>query len=132
MTDGSRVVTELVGVYHADGGVLGELRYAVGRLTGRAHCALCDITHAGVRRRPQWDDLVLELGVPFRLVHLNERQPDVALASGTATPCVLARTPDGLVMLLTPAGLDEAGADVARFGSVLRAALAATDLHLGA
>ena len=126
----ARVVTELVGVYHADGGVLGEVRYAVGRLTGRTHCALCDITHAGVRRRPQWDDLVLDLGVPFTLVHLNERAPDVARASGTATPCVLARCGDELVTVLPPAELEAAQADVVRFGAVLRRALRDADLVL--
>ena len=36
---------ELVGVYHADGSLLGELRYIWGKLRGTAHCTLCDITH---------------------------------------------------------------------------------------
>lgn len=42
---------ELVGVYDADGGLLGEAAYVVGRLCGTRHCALCDITHSAVRRR---------------------------------------------------------------------------------
>ena len=41
---------ELVGVYHADGSLLGEARYVVGKILGRAHCSLCDITHDMVRK----------------------------------------------------------------------------------
>ena len=47
---GTGRVGELVGVYHADGGLLGELRYAYGKVRGTAHCSLCDITHATVWR----------------------------------------------------------------------------------
>ncbi len=127
----STTVTELIGVYHADGGVLGELRYAVGKLTGRAHCSLCDITHAGVRRRAEWDVLVASLPVPVRLVHLNERDPDVFTASGTATPCVLARLDDGsLRTVLSPAPLAAVAGDVAAFGAALHEAAAAQGLVL--
>ena len=44
-------VTALTGVHHADGSVIGELRYWIGARLGRAHCALCDITHGGARWR---------------------------------------------------------------------------------
>ena len=39
------------GVYHADGGIVGELRYVFGKLIGTAHCALCDITHSYVSEK---------------------------------------------------------------------------------
>ena len=39
------------GVYHADGGIVGELRYVFGKLRGTAHCALCDITHSYVSEK---------------------------------------------------------------------------------
>ena len=35
----------LVGIFDADGGLRGELRYVIDKLAGRGHCALCDITH---------------------------------------------------------------------------------------
>lgn len=125
-----RAVDELVGVYHADGGVLGELRYVAGRLTGRTHCSLCDITHSGVRRRPQWDDLVAELGVGFRLVHLNERDPAVGQASAGATPCVLARSGDGLHMVMAPADLEALGGDLPAFVAALRRGVERAELSL--
>ena len=51
---------ELIGVYHADGGPIGEARYVLGRMLGTAHCGLCDITHSPVRRKPEWDRIGIE------------------------------------------------------------------------
>jgi len=33
-------VIELIGVYHADGGPIGEAKYVIGKFLGRAHCSL--------------------------------------------------------------------------------------------
>jgi hypothetical protein len=116
---------ELVGVYHADGGLMGEARYLVGHLLGTAHCALCDITHSPVRRKPAWDAMTARLGVPIRLVHRNERTPDEAAVSGQGTPCVLARGSDGsLQVLLGPADL-ELGGSIEAFEAALRSRLSA-------
>lgn len=103
-------IQRLIGVYHANGGILGEVGYAVGKLTGTRHCTLCDITHGGLRRRPSWDQMVQGLGVDFDLVHLNERPPDVRRASTHRTPCVLARTSAGLVLVAGPDDLAAAQA----------------------
>ena len=65
-------VTELVGVYDADGGLLGEAAYVWGKLRGTRHCSLCDITHSPWRRKPAWDAMAGELSVPIGLVHRNE------------------------------------------------------------
>lgn len=52
------VVVEVLGIYDADGGLRGEMSYVVGKLLGRAHCGLCDITHSAVRRRRAWHVLL--------------------------------------------------------------------------
>ena len=124
----SITIRRLTGVYHADGGVRGEVAYAIGKLRGTAHCALCDITHGAVRRKPEWTRLLAGLAVPFEVVHLNERDDEVALASDGRTPCVLAHTDDRLVVLLGPDELDRAGGDVTRFGATLDRAVAANGL----
>lgn len=124
MTAGDTPVSELIGVYHADGSILGELRYFVGAHLGRTHCALCDITHALVREKPEWRQERATLPVPFRTVHLDERDADVEAASGTVTPVVLARTPGGLVRLLEPEDLDRCGGRPAALLEALRAAAA--------
>jgi len=119
----------LTGVYHADGGLRGELAYALGRLRGTAHCGLCDITHRGIARKREWDRLRDRLGVPVELVHLNERSEETERATAGRTPCILARTDGGYVLLLGPAELDAAGGDVAAFAAALHAAADAAGLE---
>lgn len=118
-------VRELVGVYDAHGGLLGEAAYVWGRLRGTRHCALCDITHSPVRRKPAWDALVARLGTRFVLLHLNELPDDVAAhVRETGAPVVLARTEHALVPVLTAAELDLADGSVGRFEQALRNRLA--------
>lgn len=104
-------VTALTGVYHADGSLRGELSYVVGRALGRAHCALCDITHGAVRERAEWRSCRARLPVPVATVHLDERSPEVARATEGWTPAVVAHTDDGAVVrLLGPDDLEACGA----------------------
>lgn len=114
-------ITELIGVYRADGGPVGEVKYVLGKMLGRAHCALCDVTHSPVRRKPEWDRMVAQLGVPFTLLHLNDMPTDVAaVVARTDAPVVLARTADGgLSEVLGPAGLDSLAGSVSSFHSTL-------------
>lgn len=115
----------LVGVYHADGGPIGEAKYVIGKLMGTAHCALCDITHSPVRRKPAWDRMLAELGVPFQLIHLNEMPPAIAAATTRyGSPAVFARLSDGTAEpVLLPADLEILGGSVEGFSVALRAAL---------
>lgn len=125
-----RTVTSLIGVYDADGGVTGELRYVVGHLLGRVECSLCDITHGRLRRKAEFDDLRDRLGVPFDVVHRNERTPEITTATG-ALPCVVAVTSGGTDVVLGPDDLRECAGDVERFERVLRDTLATRGLTLG-
>jgi hypothetical protein len=110
---------ELIGVYHADGGIVGELRYVIGKARGNAHCALCDITHGSVRRKRQWDDTCRSFDIPIRLVHLNERSAEETAACSLGTPTVLARWADGNVTaLLGPADLELGGSVPAFFAQL--------------
>jgi hypothetical protein len=118
-------VVALVGVYHADGGLLGEARYVLGHLLGQAHCSLCDITHSPVRRKPAWDRMVRRLGVPVHLRHRNEVHGAVAAAvTTTGTPVLLAELADGSQhRLLDAEALDVLGGSVDAFEAALRAAV---------
>ena len=85
-------VSEVVGVYDADGGLLGEAAYAWGKVRGTRHCGLCDITHATVRRKREWDRMAATLPLPVRLLHLNELDQELrAAVAVTGAPVVLAR-----------------------------------------
>lgn len=126
---GTVSVIEIVGVYNADGGPIGEAKYIFGKFLGTAHCALCDITHSAIRRKRDWDRLVAALDIPITLLHLNELPADVSAALETAgPPVVLARLDDGnLVTLLDDAALESAEGSVSVFERALKRAL--TLLH---
>ena len=78
-------VTRLIGVYNADGGVAGELRYLIGHYLRGRSCSLCDVTHSPLRRKAAWDEEAAALGIRFDLRHLNELDADLAaLVAGRA------------------------------------------------
>ncbi len=117
-------VTEIAGVYDADGGIAGEASYVIGTLLGRAHCSLCDITHATVRRKPEWDAMVRRLGIPFRLMHRNEMPREIKEAVGDEPlAIVLARADGQWRPLLSAAELSGLDGSVARFEGALAAEL---------
>ena len=78
-----------VGIYDADGGLSGELRYVAGKLLGRGKCALCDITHGwnpmGSR---SWKQACETSDVELELVHRNEATAE-QLAAATNLPAIL-------------------------------------------
>ncbi|MGW3864160.1 hypothetical protein ACWEDZ_22095 [Streptomyces sp. NPDC005047] len=113
------MILRLTGVYDADGGLVGELKYVAGKLAGRTHCELCDVTHRGIRAKPEWNDWVRSLSVPFDLVHLNERSSEVRAFSDGLTPCVLAHTSEGLRLVLHRAALARSAGNVAGFAAAL-------------
>jgi hypothetical protein len=119
---------KLVGVYNADGGLAGELKYFFGHLIGVAKCELCDITHSPIRRKAAFDQLAAalkaEYGLDFELKHLNERTEAEFNASKGKEPCVLAQYEDGnLGMLLDRVDLRAVDGDVTKFERLVRSRL---------
>lgn len=126
----NRAVHRLTGVYQANGTLLGELAYVVGKVFGRAHCGLCDITHGHVQQKASFRVCRAALPVPFDTVHLDERSPEVLAFTEGKTPCVVAHTEEGLELLLDAAALDACEGEVERFRAALDAALDARHLVL--
>lgn len=125
-------IDELVGVYDADGGWRGEASYVVGHMLGTRSCALCDVTHSAVRRKPEWDAMVRALGVPFALLHRNEMPADVIAAVGEhQLPLVLARVGESLKMLVPAADLALANGSVPEFETLARAAADGAGWEIG-
>jgi hypothetical protein len=115
---------QLFGIYRADGGLIGELRYLTGHLFRGEHCTLCDITHAGISRKRSWDAAVADLGVPFTLLHRNELTPDMAAFVGDRTACVIAQQAGEYTFLLGNDDLADCAGDVERFIALLTKTLA--------
>lgn len=99
MTKGST----LIGVYKADGGILGELSYFFGHLVGLKSCSLCDITHSPIKKKNDFKAfekrLLEDRGIAFRLVHMNERTEAELAASKGREPCVLLQYEDGSISM---------------------------------
>lgn len=117
----SMTIARLIGVYNADGGIVGEVRYVIGHLLGTTECALCDITHSPIRRKPEWDAMVSNLGVPFSVLHRNELGHELAERMvGIPLPCVVAELGNGdIVSIMPPEVLAECRGSVESFADVL-------------
>lgn len=93
----------LIGVYKADGGIIGELSYFFGHLVGVKNCSLCDITHSPVKKKGAFKafekKLLEERNIRIRLVHMNERTEAELAASKGREPCVLLQYEDGSISM---------------------------------
>jgi hypothetical protein len=118
-------LTRLIGVYNADGGVVGETRYIIGHLLGLTSCSLCDITHSPLRRKPEWDAMVATLVIPLEVLHRNETSPELSnWLDGFVLPVVVAVDDRGAFQLLLDAEtLDHTAGSVAEFETLLTRAL---------
>lgn len=93
----------LIGVYKADGGLVGELSYFLGHLVGLRSCSLCDITHSPIKKKSSFKSfekkLLTDRGIATRLVHMNERTEAELAASKGREPCVLLQHEDGSISM---------------------------------
>lgn len=122
-------IARLVGVYDADGTVLGELSYFLRARVGRAHCALCDITHGRVRERSDWQRCRDALPVPFATFHRDDQPPAVRAAAAGQLPVVVAELDDGdVVVLLEPDELEGCGGAPDTLVAAIEQAVAAAGL----
>lgn len=121
------MIERLVGVYDADGGLVGEVRYVVGHLFGRAECALCDITHSPFRRKSAWVALIEELPVSLRAVHRNELPGElVDVVVPDRLPAVYAVRADGSAAeVISREELQRLDGSVEGFGVLVRSRLSA-------
>ena len=86
----TEAIVRFVGVYNAESTLRGELGYLIGARHGRAHCALCDITHGLVRERSDWKTTRARLPIPFDTYHLNDQPANIRAALGGVAPAVVA------------------------------------------
>ncbi len=114
----------LVGVYNANGTLRGELAYWIGARLGRAHCALCDITHGTIRERDDWRTCRATLPVAFDTYHLNDQPDAVRAITANHVPAVLADTDQGLLPLLGPDELERCAGSPEELVTALERAVA--------
>jgi len=125
MTDTeSPKIQALYGVYNANGGLFGELAYITGKVLGTTHCALCDITHGLVKEKASFTACRADFSAPLKTVHINEQPHGLAKFTAGRTPCVVADTQTGFVMILDARALEACEKSVDGFSRALTDALA--------
>ena len=122
----------LIGIYKADGGVIGELSYFFGHLIGVRSCSLCDISHSPVKKKSAFKQLEQALfkehGLAIKMIHLNERNERELKASAGREPCVLLEYPDqSISMFLDAVDLKALSGSVS---SLRKLVLSRLDLYL--
>ncbi len=128
-----RTITRLIGVYDADGTVIGEISYFLGVRVGRAHCALCDITHGLVRERADWRTARYGLPVEFVTFHRDDEPDEVRAVTTGRLPAVAAEVDDGAhLLLLDNHALEGCAGDPVALVAAVRAAAHDLGLQLGA
>ena len=126
-----RRVDRLIGIYQANGTLWGELSYWVKARVGGAHCSLCDITHGSVREKPEWQTCRASLPVPMVTLHLDERDEALAAFTDGRTPCVVAETTEGFVLVVDDAELAACDGSPACLVEAVTTNAAALGLELG-
>ena len=102
---------QVVGIYNADGGWRGELRYALGVISGGDHCSLCDITHGwNPLGRRDWKRACSEAPLDIKVIHRDRASPSQREAAG-ALPAVVAGANDGWRVLVGSGELDRWAGD---------------------
>ena len=114
----------LIGVYNADGGIIGELSYVLGHLIGLRNCSLCDISHSPVKMKSSFKTLQRELleqhGIDVKMVHRNERNDLEAAASEGREPCMIRQHADqSISMFLDSAELKTLSGNVESFEKLI-------------
>ena len=115
---------KLIGIYHADGGLWGELRYVIGKVIGVNHCALCDLTHGwSPREKSEFRRCKTELSVPLETLHLNEQNEALARFTLGQTPCIVLDQGESLSLAVSAQELEECAGDLRRLLDLVNRAL---------
>jgi len=122
----------LIGIYKADGGIVGELSYFFGHLIGVRSCTLCDITHSPIMKKSSFKalerHLLAEHGIAVRMLHMNERNEREQKASEGREPCILLEYPDeSISMFIDSADLSTLSGSVSSLKKLIKSRL---DLYL--
>ena len=109
---------KLIGIYNAKGSIIGELQYFFGKIIGKAHCALCDITHGKLKEKPLFKECRQNLEIPFELLHLDELNNELNKFFNDA-PCIIGVDGNQYSIVINSNELEECNSDVEKFNQLL-------------
>ena len=111
-------ITKLIGIYDANGGIFGEIKYFASKIFTSKHCSLCDITHGKMKN--EWEKCERHLPISIDFIHLNERNKAMQKYTNGATPCVIGKTATGYVTIISKKELSECDGNVKKFETLIR------------
>ncbi|MGB0437487.1 MAG: hypothetical protein ACPGIJ_11020 [Mycobacterium sp.] len=117
------MIERLYLIWNAELSLTGGLAYVANRLRGKDECALCELTYAGITEKPEFKQCKQDIGLPFEGVYRNRMDVEQAAVAADDFPCVLARTPTGLIKLLGRAEIETCDGDLDLFADRLRHAI---------
>ena len=111
---------EIIGIYHAYSGVLGELKYTIGKLMGTTHCALCDITHGWhPLGKAEWRQEIKQCG-NLKTLHINDQPPEMASVTQGKTPCIVLAREKHFAIIVTSRQLEACDGDIQAMLTLIR------------
>ena len=110
---------KLIGVYNANGGLIGELSYVLGKLLGTRSCSLCSLSHDLIREKQRFKSWRQSLPLDFELLHLNELDERVFRTVDGRVPCVIWVEGEEIGEILTDDVLRQMNGDEALLMSVV-------------
>jgi len=106
---------KIYGVYNANSGLVGELKYVLGKCLGTTRCDFCDITHSFFSQKKEWRAMKEKFQVPIYQLHINEQNEKLKNFTDGKTPCVVLEKDKKLFLLMDKDALSECGGNVWRF-----------------
>jgi hypothetical protein len=94
------------------------LQYFFGKIVGKAHCALCDITHGTFKEKKGFSECKNDLNLPFELLHLDELNSRLKEFENEA-PCIIGINNSEFKLIITKDDLEKCDSDVDLFFELL-------------
>lgn len=106
--------------------MLGEIKYAIGKVLGLTDCSACRLTHTLKGERDAWKQCKARFSVPVEQRHLDELDNVPGLRDAVSrygSPCVLGLKDASIELLMDSQELDATRGDVSEFERVLKTKL---------
>ena len=112
---------KIIGIYNANGSLLGEMRYLFDKVFLKKHCALCDITHGmSYKAKSTWLEQVERFPIPIETLHLDEISNDIRQVVADKVPCVVIVDGDSINIVMSNEKLQACNSNPERFFERLR------------
>ncbi|WP_288775173.1 hypothetical protein [uncultured Psychrobacter sp.] len=112
---------KIIGIYNANGSLLGEMRYVFDKVFLKKHCALCDITHGmSYKAKRTWLEQAERFQIPIETLHLDEISNDIRQVVADKVPCVVIVDRDSINIVMSSEELQACDSNQEQFFERLR------------